>query len=93
MGKVNMQKSEPEAPEVIEPKAPEVIEPVRLIKIARGDKNYPAIIYNGEAPQIGETLLMRLDNGVTYTGTVYDMTAVSGEVLVEFTDGISPVQE
>jgi len=74
-------------------KAPEIIEPVRLIKIARGDKNYPAVIYNGEAPQIGAPLLLKLENGVTYTGIVYDATVAGGEVLVEFVDGISPVQE
>jgi hypothetical protein len=68
-----------------------VVEGARLIRVPRGDQNFPAAIYEGETPSAGDKIKIKLDNGVTYAGTVHDATSVDGEVMVEFRDGLTPV--
>lgn len=63
----------------------------RLIRVPRGDKNFPAAIYTGDTPEPGDEITFALENGVTYSGIVHDATAVDGEVMVEFEDGLTPV--
>jgi len=50
----------------------------------------PAMIYNGDVPEKGGVLQFAMSNGVTYSGTVANATEADGEVLVEFTDGLTP---
>jgi len=53
----------------------------------------PAMIYKGDVPEKGAVMQFLMPNGVTYSGTVADVTEADGEVLVEFTDGILPVKK
>lgn len=69
------------------------IDGARLTRVREGALLKPAITFDGEAPAPGETLVFALDNGVTYAGTVADAVEDGGEVLVEFKDGIAPVQK
>lgn len=62
----------------------------RIVHIARGATEYPAAIYAGPVPAKGATLNLTLENGVTYSGVVYDATEADGKTLVEFTDGLLP---
>jgi hypothetical protein len=63
----------------------------RLIRIPRGDQRFPAAIYKGEAPAKGSEIVLKMDNGTSYSGIVHDATDADGEVLVEFRDGLTPV--
>lgn len=71
-------------------KARVTVETPRLIRMSRGDKSYPAIIFRGDKPEKGDVLAVPLENGITYIGTVYDATEADGEVLVEFRNGLTP---
>ena len=51
----------------------------------------PAMIYKGDVPENGSVMKFTMPNGVTYSGTVADVTEADGEVLVEFKNGILPV--
>ena len=53
----------------------------------------PAMLYKGDVPEKGAVMQFLMPNGVTYSGTVADVTEADGEVLVEFTDGILPVKK
>lgn len=64
-----------------------------LVRIPRGDVTYPAIVFAGDIPVKGEKIGVVLKNGITYTGTVFDATEADGEVLVEFTDGLTPTHQ
>lgn len=77
------------AGETAMPKGP--IEGARLINIPRGDKTYPAAVYVGDLPKTGAKLKFKLDNGVTYAGTVHDATEMDGEIICEFSEGLEPV--
>lgn len=76
------------------PKWPKVVAAMtgaKLITMPRGDQTFPALIYAAdEAPAKGAKIKVKLDNGVTYTGTVHDSTMADGEVLVELRDGLTP---
>lgn len=73
-------------------KTDEVLTGVRLVPMTRGDRTMPALIYAAkEAPIKGDKINVKLDNGFTYTGTVHDATFADCEVLVEFSDGLTPV--
>lgn len=76
--------------------ADEVAQPrgdIREVNIARikHDDPHPVAIYRGEAPEKGEAIRIVLGNGVTYTGTVAEVTEADGEVMIEFVNGIAPV--
>ena len=70
-----------------------VINNARIIRMSRGDFSYPAVIFEGSAPDKGAKVDVSFDNGVNYTGTVYDATESAGEVLVEFTNGLTPTNK
>lgn len=57
----------------------------------RPDDQHPVAIYRGTAPEKGKVIRITLDNGLTYSGKVADVTEADGEVMVEFKDGIAPV--
>lgn len=57
---------------------------------ARGAMSYPTVTIDGPAPADGETILIKLENGVTYSGVVYGATEKDGKTLVEFTTGLHP---
>ena len=77
----------PAADEVVAGRAP--IENVTIARI-RPDDPFPVAFFRGEAPEKGEAIRIILDNGLTYSGTVAEVTEADGEVMVEFTDGIAP---
>ena len=62
----------------------------RIVTMPTPTGTTPAMIYNGEAPEKGAVMQFLMPNGVTYSGTVAGATEADGEVLVEFTNGITP---
>lgn len=66
------------------------IEAVTIVRMPRGAYDYPAVLYMGAAPEKGDELRFKLENDVTYVGTVHDVTEADGEILAEFIDGIAP---
>jgi hypothetical protein len=68
-----------------------VIESPRTTRIHEGGKQHTALIYRGDAPEVGQVLRFVLANGVTYQGKVKDFTDTDGEILAEFSDGLRPV--
>ena len=72
-------------------KKPELIEGVTLTRIDYSGVSSPCALYDGAAPEKGERISFKLDNGITYSGIVADATEADGNVLVEFEDGITPV--
>lgn len=65
----------------------------KIVPMTVGDKTAPALLFNGDAPDVGSKITMTLENGVTYRATVADVVEAGGEVMVEFKDGLSPVQK
>lgn len=63
----------------------------RITHITRGDVEYPAARFKGDAPAKGSKITLKLDNGALYSGIVQDATAADGEALVEFSGGLTPV--
>lgn len=78
-----------QSPIAEKPKGP--ITGAKLMHIARGDVEYPAAQYKGDAPTKGSKLTLKMDNGALYSGIVQDATAAEGEALVEFSGGLTPV--
>lgn len=72
---------------------PNEIKGARIVRINNDGVSAPCIVYDGEEPAKGSTIKFELDNGVTYSGKVADVTSADGNVLVEFKDGIVPVPE
>jgi len=62
----------------------------RIVTMPTPTGTTPAMICNGDVPEKGDVLQFAMSNGVTYSGTVADATEAGGEVLVEFTDGLTP---
>ena len=75
------------------PPAIETITGARIVTMPTPTGTTPAIIYNGDAPEVGAVMQFAMPNGITYSGTVADATEADGEVLVEFTSGILPVKK
>jgi hypothetical protein len=70
---------------------PPIIKGARTTRIREGARQHTAVIYIGDAPAVNEVIRFELANGVTYEGTVKDVTTVGEEVLAEFSDGPRPV--
>lgn len=73
------------------PEKLDLIKGVTLTRTKLDGVSAPCAIYDGDAPRKGTKIAFKLDNGVTYTGTVAGVTEADGNVLVEFKDGITPV--
>jgi hypothetical protein len=65
----------------------------RIVTMPTKTGTTPAMAYNGKTPKVGDVLQFAMPNGVTYSGTVADVTEAGGEVLVEFTSGLVPVMK
>ena len=68
---------------------------VRLIEgahVLRRNGQSPCIHFDGDAPEAGQKVVFVHSNGITYGGTVAATTVAGENVLVEFVDGIKPVQ-
>jgi len=63
----------------------------RIVTMPTPTGSTPAMLYRGRAPNAGDVLDFAMPNGVTYSGTVAEVTETDGEVLVEFTNGITPI--
>lgn len=63
----------------------------RLVQVPRDGLKYPAAIYRGDKPSKGSKISLKMKNGTTYEGLVHDSTEADGEVLVEFRDGLTPL--
>jgi len=65
----------------------------RIVTMPTPTGTTPAMIYNGDVPEKGDVLQFAMSNGVTYSGTVADVTEAGGKVLVEFTSGLVPAKK
>ena len=63
----------------------------RLIRIPRDGKRYPAAVFKGDEPKKGASLNIDV-GGAIYQGIVHEATAVDGEVIAEFRNGLSPAK-
>jgi hypothetical protein len=71
---------------------PDEIKGVTLRSIRTPGRSDPAARFKGTAPEKGKVVRFTLSNGGTYSGIVADATDANGEVLVEFKDGLTPIQ-
>lgn len=55
-------------------------------------RGYPCLLCTGEAPQKGKKLKFTADNGTTYEGKITDVMDAGGELLIEFSEGLTPVK-
>lgn len=65
----------------------------KVIPMATATGTQPALSCMGDAPEVGSKITMALANGIKYRGEVAAVTAHGDELLIEFTDGIYPVQK
>jgi len=76
-----------------EKKTRKAVEPITGAKIVTMDTatgSTPALLVKGDAPEVGAVLRATLDNGVTYSGIVSEVTEADGKVLIEFKSGLAP---
>lgn len=76
--------------EVDQPRTVEV-DGARIVRGKSDGVSPPCLLFHGDQPRAGDTLVFTLDNGVTYTGQVADAYGVGSEVWVDFVNGIAPV--
>lgn len=50
----------------------------------------PTLVFDGDTPEVGQTVRAKLANGITYTGTVASAKEAEGRVTVTFTHGLTP---
>ena len=63
----------------------------QIVTINPKGSSVPALRFAGDAPEIGATITAKLDNGVSYTGTVAAVTEAGGFVVAELIDGLTPL--
>lgn len=63
---------------------------VKLTSMKVGNEMKPHARYAGPAPRRGSRISFTLDDGVTYSGKVLDVTDLDGDVLVEFDGPLEP---
>lgn len=73
---------------------PRVIKnPRRILLEVDKSTRRPAFIHEGRPGKPGEIIHFLMENGNTYAGEVKETTEVDGEVLVEFKDDLTLVEE
>lgn len=82
-----------EAKPAAKAKAVETIKGGRFVPMDNGSgRKQPCLLFKGDAPDVGAKIKMQMQNGVSYQGVVADVTTVDGEHIVDFKDGVTPIQ-
>lgn len=77
----------PDKTETAAPSGPIVLTGATLITERRGTKTLPALQYDGKAPNKGDTVQVKIGNGVTYEGLV----SSTSDGVVHLRDGLTPI--
>ena len=64
----------------------------KIIQQTIEGRGCPCLLCTGEAPQKGKKLKFTADNGATYEGKITDVIDAGGELLIEFSEGLTPVK-